>query len=548
MSKLDALERMFGLMMRGQQFNYEVQQDEQRRADSIAQQQASERAQSLQFIRSIASGYVDLYEKAPSTAYKTYYQRVLGQLTEGLPDSDRAALRPLVAGTPLDPIKEMEARFERMVGPRPELYNGEVPNDALLAKSAFAQTDYDARKRAALTGLPLEKPETMTMLQDGKVAVRDDNGRAFAMTREDFETSEQAKAWGTNFAEFKINKGIISSEPTMIYENGIPVQVHNRYDAINRKALSPIASAGELQRQLQEAQVRYGRQKLSNEQSKIQLDLKTAFVSQDTRNPAYAGFEQWVKDGGDPQQYISDIVAPSFPGNTVLIDKGKVKRGVFGTYASIGDQFSLRILKGVPVWSATDKSLTWVYDKDSGSLLTPEGERVDWQNARFGDIAPQNVAEFVELAASKNLELSQEKIRFERENPGILMSMWNQLAAYPQAKKGPLFGGLSTDIGSLPGFKVDAQKYPHLAAVANPTAELIYTPFNLMNFMLRSLEASPGELRYPDFVKDYMIYNAKIGLNAAQELGTAAAKALVDYQKHAMSQGVSANVPMGDQQ
>jgi len=354
-------------------------------ASALLAERQRERAQHIQFVRSIAASYVDLYQRAPSLAYKEHYQRILQDVTKGLPQADLDAMRPLLSGTPLDPAVQKEAIFEREFGPRPVPQANYKDNPVLYAQTLFEQQEYDARKKHFMTG-ESGVLKRIIGLPDGQFAVKDGDGPVAIFTADDLKAEGEAAKWGTSLKDLLLNDGIVRGTPYREVLGGVEYEVIPRRDIIKGKNIAPI-------RQKTTAQLGW-EQQLARKHSGLasqrkptadQLKIFDAFAAGDKENPLYDLFQKRVLDTGEltPQRFADVFLQKHFPGQVVLLkdvekDKSWIEEifggNPFANYIE-GPEFSILSIWGEK--ALTNKGKRIIFDRDTTLFYDKNGKLIE---------------------------------------------------------------------------------------------------------------------------------------------------------------------------
>jgi len=331
----------------------------QARRDQEAQEAAA-RQQHFQFVRSIAASYTELYQKAPSLAYKEHYQRVLQDLTRGLPQADLMAMRPLLSGTPLDPQVQKETIFQREFGPRPTHQLEYKDNPNVYADTLFQQQEYDARKKHFMSG-EQGVLKRIIGLPDGQFAVKDGDGPAAIFSADDLKAEGEAKKYDTTVKDILLNDGIVKGEPYREVLGGVEYEVIPRRDIIKNKNIAPIRQKTTAQLGWEAIDARSkgsGSEELwkARKPTPDQLKVYDAFAAGDKENGLYTLFKEQVIGSGNltPQEFADTHLSKHFPGQVVLMNdirKGKSwlplkQEPVFGSSWVKGPAFEVATIWG----------------------------------------------------------------------------------------------------------------------------------------------------------------------------------------------------------
>lgn len=341
-----------------------------------------ERRQQLEFTRSLALSYVDLYERAPTLAYKEHYQRMLSGITQDLSPEDRTALMPLVVGTPLDPTQQKLVQYERAVGPRPQFPTTYQENPNLYAETLFVQQEYDARRKHFMTG---EQPALKRIigLPDGQFAIKDKDTVGI-YSAEELRTEGEAKKYGSSLNEIALNDGIVRGKPYRMVLQGKEYEVTPQMDLIKKRRLEPIII--ETPGQLQRDSVTPKQEDIMKARrlDKDQQALLDAFATKSDKSALFTMFEDKVSGHGNltPQRFAELFLRRHFPGYEVFLSDVKKDSSIFETLIGanpgdnyvMGDEFAIRLVWGKR--GLTNKGKKIIFDPELYLLYDENGALV----------------------------------------------------------------------------------------------------------------------------------------------------------------------------
>jgi co-chaperonin GroES (HSP10) len=362
------------------------------------------RRDELQFARSIALDYVDLYKNAPSAAHQRYYRSILEQVSGQLAPKDRAVLAPIVRGTPLDPEVQKAEFFERNYGKRPQYTAVYKDNPMLFAQSLFAAQEYDIAKAQFMTN---EKRELQRIvgLPDGQFAVKE-GGVVSILTAEELKAKGKTGPYDVSVGEIVMNNGEIRGKGYKKVLDGVEYDVIPRRDVLKNKELEPVTQKSTFQLGVDASKEKVTPKQFNEDQHKIIDAFGLGGKVGGKLHPLWEAFEKKVLSGDmDQKEFAIRFLGHHFNGFVPVFrglekDKSYVEDWTGGAWnpgdnLAINEKFQLKIVPGkravfmdkgkVAKRIIVDYANGLVFDEDGVEIGDPEALQKVYGDPIYGD-------------------------------------------------------------------------------------------------------------------------------------------------------------------